>query len=106
MKREWTICWLSLTVAIILTGAGKWCYGQATIVTARAIEADHAGRMAARASSQEYQQTGQALTNAGIMVAVVGCVAWLLSVRKKQAGTPALPIILLAVYLLLSIVMV
>ncbi|MDD5704348.1 MAG: hypothetical protein PHR35_00365 [Kiritimatiellae bacterium] len=89
-----------------MEGLAKWCYGSATLVRAKAIAGDQALRAVARTASDGYLRTGYALELAAIVAVVVGCVAWRVAVTKEEAGSPVLPIGLLAAYLLLLLLMV
>ncbi len=89
-----------------MEGLAKWRYGSALMVRTKAIAGDHALRAVARDAGHGYLRTGYALELAAIMAAVVGCVAWRVAVTKEEAGSPVLPIGLIATYLLFLLLMV
>ena len=76
------------------------------MVKAQAIASDQAVRALVAATAQRHLQAGNVLAITGMAAAVVGCVAWSVSVRRKEAGTAVLPICLIAAYVMLSLLMV
>lgn len=105
IKSFYFIACAFLVVAIIIEMVSKAQYSKAAVGTARAVTASEAAREMARNEARRLIDSGRSFSLTGNAFVVAGIISWIASVRDEKRRTQVVPIVLVAAYALLWLLM-
>jgi hypothetical protein len=106
MKYFYALSCCLFIAAITLDICGKLYYSYAQGVRAKAIQPMQPGWISMEQTADTALQTGNRYTNAGLIIAGLALVSWLLTISKGKQFWHIIPLVLLVTYVLFYIMMV